>query len=205
MEECPFCHKEIQEASLQCGECGKWLDSSAEVLEGKGEYTNYKKRGPSWRSIYVAVFIILLIGSFSRAIRNHDKWNRPTKANQSISSHTESNSNDERTAQLIKQLNAFADEQNKNLPRSVDRETRMDTVLIGPGLKITYAFTMVNLSSDDIADADIQKFRASQMRGVCTSEMQYLLEKKVVVSYLYRDKIGNVFMRNNISLSDCSF
>lgn len=91
-----------------------------------------------------------------------------------------------------KWLSATADELNKSLPKQVDPDTRWDRVIPGPGMKLTYSYT---LTSKETGQVDIERFinnmHATLRRAVCSREATLeLMKNGVVLSYLYRGRDG---------------
>ena len=92
-------------------------------------------------------------------------------------------------------LKSAADEANEAVPKMVDADTRLDRVFSGPGLRLTYEYTLINYPSDgqnpfDIFD-NVENITAQLIRKVCTnSQMQPILASGTTVVYLYKDRNG---------------
>ncbi len=93
---------------------------------------------------------------------------------------------------------------NATLPMHVDKETRMDSTVAGPGNRLTYLYTLVNLSSDDLDSATfIKNMRPQLIQGYRTSpSMAAFRERQVELHYHYRDKNGNVVAAIVVSPKD---
>lgn len=90
------------------------------------------------------------------------------------------------------ELVQVANELNKNAPMMVDQETRLDTTMAGPGKKLTYHYTLVNLTTEDIDIGELRAFMTTQIvNHVAThSDMQTLRDHRVTFAYSYKDKNG---------------
>jgi hypothetical protein len=94
-----------------------------------------------------------------------------------------------RQPSLEKQLQDVAAEFAKGGPRMVDKETRLDEVVAGPGLMLSYRYTAMAVSSANMPSAaTFREFSSATTHKVCASDMKQLLEKKVALKYLYRDR-----------------
>jgi hypothetical protein len=88
-------------------------------------------------------------------------------------------------AEIAKQANA-------TLPRQIDGDTRLDREIAGPGNRMTYQYTLINLS---VADIDPVKLTARvkpqliEMYRTNPSLERYRV-RQVEVQFEYRDKVG---------------
>lgn len=80
---------------------------------------------------------------------------------------------------------------NADLPRPLDKQTRIDTTIPGSN-KLTYVYTLLGVSADDIDEqALIAYLRPSIINGYKTNpKMATLRAKDVELDYLYRDESG---------------
>lgn len=94
---------------------------------------------------------------------------------------------------------------NRDLPRMLDRDTRMDTTIIGPGRKFTYMMTLVNYSSSDIDHVQLKQMLGTSIRnGVCTAEfMRVFIRNNVTIVYRYRANDGGMIGDIVVSPTDC--
>ncbi len=104
---------------------------------------------------------------------------------------------DQVLVELSKKINA-------TLPMQIDRETRIDTTAAGPGNRITYFFTLVNLMSDVVDSAEfIETKRKELINGYRTNpSMAELRRRQVELIYQYRDKNGSVVATIVVSPKD---
>ncbi len=105
-----------------------------------------------------------------------------------------------------KQLQQMAAEFNQGGPRKVDEFTRLDGIVAGPGLMLTYRFTMENLTQSTAPPHPAvfqSQYGAEIKRRVCASEVKQLLDQKVTVKYLYHENGGSPIGEVRIAPGDC--
>jgi Tfp pilus assembly major pilin PilA len=101
-------------------------------------------------------------------------------------------------------LQATAEEVNKGLPKTLDKATRMESSVVGPGRKFTYLYTMVNLSRESINDSQMEKFSKIIKNRACTmKELEEFFINKTVVGYRYNDMDGKLIQQIDVHPSDC--
>ena len=93
---------------------------------------------------------------------------------------------------------------NTTLPMQVDRETRIDSTVAGPGNRFTYLFTLVNFTGDVFDSAEfIEAKRKELINGYRTNpSMAELRRRQVELTYQYRDKNGNAVATIVVSPKD---
>jgi len=101
-------------------------------------------------------------------------------------------------------LMEISNEINKNLPMMIDENTRVDSTLGGPGNKITYFYTLVNHSAQDI---DIETLKPTLKKQLInnyksSSGMKDLRENDVELQYIYRDNQAVELMKFIVTTSD---
>src|SRR5690606_17401541 len=76
---------------------------------------------------------------------------------------------------------------NESLPTMVDRDTRLDSTTVGPRNSWIYLYTLVTMSSRDVARQELQQAMGEQIRnGVCTTkEMRVFIDRGVTMIYRY--------------------
>jgi hypothetical protein len=101
-------------------------------------------------------------------------------------------------------LAQVAGEINKTLPMMVDSATRLDTVIPGPGEKLTYCYTLVNEEKESVDVAALEKaLRPQAISGYKTStQMKSFREHNVELNYQYKDKKGNFIFELAITPKD---
>jgi hypothetical protein len=94
---------------------------------------------------------------------------------------------------------------NRDVPITLDADTRLDQVTSEPGHKLTYHYTLTNVESKDIKRAEFLKLvRAPLQARLCESnEMRGFLKRGVTISYQYRSKDGSPLGAARFKASDC--
>lgn len=102
---------------------------------------------------------------------------------------------------LVKVVDQF----NKQLPMTVDRDTRLDSTQAGPSRTITYHYTIVTARADEIDTKEVHRIMSSRIRNsVCTDpDMQAFLKNGVTISHLYRGSDGSHITKIAIAPRDC--
>lgn len=85
-----------------------------------------------------------------------------------------------------------AEQVNLTSPRMIDRVTRLDGATAGPGLALTYRYTLMNFDARRIgADVFATRLKGLLTQKVCASRvLGRLLQKNVVLQFSYRQKNG---------------
>jgi hypothetical protein len=96
-----------------------------------------------------------------------------------------SGSTEEKLVQTSKELNA-------RLPLNVDSDTRWDTTVPGPGKCLTYYYTFVSVSKNEINPADVtRQMKSKLLLNYRTSPgMKLFRENRVTVRFVIKDKSG---------------
>jgi hypothetical protein len=83
---------------------------------------------------------------------------------------------------------------NTRLPVNVDSETRLDTTVAGPGNCLTYSYTLINASKNEIVPGDVTaKIKPKLLLNYRTSpDMKLFRDNRVTVRYIYKDKLGKL-------------
>jgi hypothetical protein len=82
---------------------------------------------------------------------------------------------------------------NAKLPMQVDKYTRLDTTAPGPGNRLTYFYTISDISAEQVDPAEVIKaIRPSVINSYKTSpQFAGFRDHGVVMHYVYRDEKGN--------------
>ena len=106
---------------------------------------------------------------------------------------------------LIGELEKAAKVLNKNTPKMVDKDTRMDPATIGPGFRVNINYTLPKHSAGEIdADQIVQHKRPVIKNYVCSKKnMKLLLQYGADFVYLYHDKDGMLITSITIDRNDC--
>lgn len=110
-------------------------------------------------------------------------------------------------ATLNEALRLAARQVNQSTPIMVDENTRMDTATIGPGLRMTYHYTLPRYSSRDIEPAWLyQNLRPVVKTSVCNNKkMQLSLKHGVTYVYSYAGNDGTKISSFEIKGIDCGY
>jgi len=101
-------------------------------------------------------------------------------------------------------LKQTAQTMNASAPIQVDSETRLDTTTSGPGKRLTYYYTLVNLTTSDL---DLDQFTKAMRQQLANNyksnaQMAGLRNMQVELHYVYRDKGGSTVATIILSPSD---
>jgi hypothetical protein len=94
---------------------------------------------------------------------------------------------------------------NRDVPITLDADTRLDQVTSEPGHKLTYHYTLTSVESRDIKRTEFLKLvRPPLQARLCESnEMRGFLKHGVTISYQYRSKDGRPLGTARFTASDC--
>lgn len=95
---------------------------------------------------------------------------------------------------------------NRDMPRTVDRDSRVDSVVVGPGRIFTYMMTLVNHRATDIEWIEFERTVGVSIRnGVCSAEfMRVFIRNNVKIVYRYRANDGRIIGDITVLPSDCA-
>jgi hypothetical protein len=98
----------------------------------------------------------------------------------------------------------MSDRINATLPRQVDKDTRLDTTIAGPGNRLTYLYTLPALSTEDVDSMEFSKImRPVLVNGYRTNpDMATFRNNQVELHYQYRDKSGGTIATIMVSPRD---
>lgn len=99
------------------------------------------------------------------------------------------------------------DKVNKQLPMSVDRDTRWDSTQAGPGRAFTYHYTVVTARAAEVDAAKFYEYMAPRLQNsVCTNpDMTIFFKSGVTISYSYRGSDGRYIHKIVLTPRDCGF
>ena len=117
------------------------------------------------------------------------------------------NINESREEALVKGLNEAAIKVNKECPKMLDKETRLDRVEVGTGMMGIYHHTLVNYNKQEIDKERLDNIlKPKLIENVCNNqEMQPSLRYGVTYVYAYKSKDNMEIVRYEISKKDCGF
>ncbi len=94
---------------------------------------------------------------------------------------------------------------NLQLPMTMDVDTRLDSTSAGPGLKLTYRYTLTSYAAADLDSGQLQQIMEGAIRqSACLDpNMRQFFTNGVTIGYDYRGNKGGKVMAFSISPSDC--
>ncbi len=95
---------------------------------------------------------------------------------------------------------------NERCPIIVDKDTRLDNTLGGPGNRFSYFYTMVNDIKEDLVPMKILEYMKPKLinniKTNNSNNMALFRENRVEFIYVYRDKVGKEVIRIEIKPED---
>jgi hypothetical protein len=149
------------------------------------------------RTWIVALAYFMLVGGLSLLrYYEHHRLEQRQAANASNPSFAE------------KQLRDAAEEVNKDAPRMVDAQTRLDRAEVDFGMTFTYEYTLMNLHKLELGSARVEQFQREVRRRLRVSaceenKLAGLLQMASAVRFVYRDRDGLELATVAITRSDC--
>lgn len=110
-----------------------------------------------------------------------------------------------------KELREAASDLNRDLPQMIDSDTRLNSVMGGPGLRFTYYCTLIHYSSTELSSsqkAEIKRnFRILLKNRLCSDPglRTFFFKNNVSVSGYYEWADGVFFTEIFVYPSDCGF
>ena len=122
------------------------------------------------------------------------------------SQSAESNRSEPRHSQSVeKKLMQVASEANKQLPTMIDRHTRMDSSAAGPGKRIAYYYTLMDVVGRRLDQNVVRESKSKIINGVCSGPYSAkMLKDGVIMEYIYRNLENHELVRFEISQHDCA-
>ena len=101
----------------------------------------------------------------------------------------------------------MVNETNKQLPMTVDRETRLDNVTPLPNRRFTYNYTLLNVTSKNIDPKEIyENLKKDLQPRVCsTPDLKIYFENKVTIEYSYSGSDNIFITKFVITPKDCGY
>jgi hypothetical protein len=108
---------------------------------------------------------------------------------------------------IDKVLSQAASQVNANLPMMVDKETRLDTTMGGPGKRFTYFYTFPAYASTELDASEVHSLLSSTVpKNVCGStDMKPMFKLGVTAIYVYRGNDGAEVTRLSITPQSCGY
>lgn len=108
--------------------------------------------------------------------------------------------------QLLRKLHQIAGQANQAAPADIDANTRLDGAKVGPGLRLTTTYTLVNSQVQGMNGTTFQTKLTPVIReGSCAnSELRPLIDRGVVVVLEYRGNDGSPIGTVSIDRTTCA-
>ena len=99
-----------------------------------------------------------------------------------------------------------ANQFNKGKPIMVDEITRWDRMEVGPGMRLTYRYTLPDYSSNEIKSRQLlAKVKPEIIKKACNSkEMTYSMRHGATYVYVYHGNDGIEITRLEINKNNCN-
>jgi hypothetical protein len=109
-----------------------------------------------------------------------------------------------KTPSVDRNLLSASNEMNKRCPVFIDKDTRLDSTVAGPGKRLMYNYTLINFTAEQI---QIQQFLSvltpQIMNNVRTNpDMKEYRRHKITLVYSYKDKDGKFITRIEVKPTD---
>lgn len=120
-------------------------------------------------------------------------------------SGVQSYATDKNEAAVEESIRQASNQINGSLPMMMDKYTRVDSTITGPGKRWAYIITLVSLKGGDINLKELHKVMDDKIRnGVCTTkEMQFFVKNGVQIVYRYSDNDGVAIGDIIVNPGDC--
>ena len=115
--------------------------------------------------------------------------------------------NSDRTEGAIEEaLRQASNQVNSGLPMMVDKETRLDSTMPGPGKRWTYLYTITSTSSSEVSQQQLQNALGSNIKSyVCSNkDMVAFVKNGVQIIYKYRGNDGKIIGDIIVNPQDCT-
>lgn len=108
-------------------------------------------------------------------------------------------------AKLMEGFKFAADQINARVPKMIDSDTRLDKASVGPGLRLTYHYTLPNRKSDEIdADLMLSILEPDVVDKAChNADMKSTLQYGGIYTYVYSGKDGVQILTFDVEKEDC--
>jgi hypothetical protein len=178
---CDYCNQEIPEGSQIisdghhfCSTFHRYSWQTDNITKDSPlNKSNEKKKGDYKKQLGIALTTIgIIIGSFFGQKMASNLFGTSSSINQ--------------------QLMSMASELNKSCPINVDKDTRLDNVIVGSGNSFSYNYTLINLTSSQIDPRSLNDYLKPRLINVVKTspEMKYFRDNSITIEYRYSDKDG---------------
>lgn len=111
---------------------------------------------------------------------------------------------------IEQELKSLSNEANKTLPATLDKFTRQDSTMAGPGRRMTYFYTLTqqHASAVDIDPQTLKEvketLRQSILASYCSDPgVEFYRKNRVALTYNYRNIKGAQITQFDVSFKDC--
>jgi hypothetical protein len=106
----------------------------------------------------------------------------------------------------VEMMQRVANDMNKSLPAMQDEETRLDKVVVGPGLAWTYKFTLVNVDSSPAVIETVKRDYVPELiKKFCSlPATQIFLEENIATRMEHADRGGKIVSSVVLSREACA-
>lgn len=104
-------------------------------------------------------------------------------------------------------LRTMVNEANRGMPVLLDQDTRMDSLVAGPGAMLTYMYTLTTLRAGEVDRSALeQRIRGPIKLGVCSApDLQEFFQYGVTLRYYYRGSDGGFAAQGDVTPKDCGY
>lgn len=105
----------------------------------------------------------------------------------------------------ISSLERIAETINAKAPMMVDKDTRLDKMTVGPGVRGVFHYTVINYPSADLDPSWFtQELRPSLIKNSCKKDSMIIASRGVgTLAYVYYGNDGRIVSTQNITIDDC--
>ncbi|MBN2016971.1 MAG: hypothetical protein JW794_02375 [Candidatus Cloacimonetes bacterium] len=94
------------------------------------------------------------------------------------------------------ELQEIAEELTAECPKIVDENTQLDRATAGPGLKLTYFYTILQVAVNALTPENLNNLKETLRENYRTSEdMKPFRDSRVTLVFVYYDKNGNDLLK----------
>ncbi len=111
---------------------------------------------------------------------------------------------DKQTIQSEKYLKGLAKETNKQLPKMLDDDTRLDK-LTGKSKNLTYYYTLVKIKKGEYTEKEIKDAMTPTIKKSACTNGKLFTSNGVSLTSIYRSKGGKFMAKINILPKDCGY
>jgi len=104
-------------------------------------------------------------------------------------------------------LRTMVNEANRGMPMLLDQDTRMDSMVAGPGALLTYMYTITTLRAAENDRQILERHIHGPIKlGVCSApDLQEFFKYGVTLRYFYRGSDGGYVAQGDITPKDCGY